>query len=216
MLPAVRALHRHHSVKTAVAAVSRKASVSSTSTSGRRPNHHIVSQPTCPLPLLGGGRRSFHRMTAATIPTVPGVNNATTSGTNTRKNGYATLSDIMSTYTSTSAPPSPLAPSLSHLNPKILPPGYQQVENATYSMFIQPIEQSSNDDREYRLIRLDNGMECLIVSDSKTDKSAAGISVRVGHLSDPENAQGMAHFCEHLLFMGTEKVSFEKRTSSTG
>jgi len=50
-------------------------------------------------------------------------------------------------------------------------------------------------------------MECLLVSDPKTDKSAAGISVRVGHLSDPENAQGLAHFCEHLLFMGTEKVS---------
>lgn len=59
------------------------------------------------------------------------------------------------------------------------------------------------------VIKLDNGLECLLVSDPSTDKSAAGISVRVGHLSDPENAQGMAHFCEHLLFMGTEKYPQE-------
>jgi len=32
-------------------------------------------------------------------------------------------------------------------------------------------------------------MECLLVSDPKTDKSTAGISFRFGHLSDPENAQ---------------------------
>jgi len=33
------------------------------------------------------------------------------------------------------------------------------------------------------------------------------MNVNVGHLSDPEGLQGLAHFCEHLLFMGTEKVS---------
>lgn len=133
-----------------------------------------------------------------------------TNGSN-GKNGsksYATMADIMSSYTSMDPPSSPYAPSLSHLNPQVLPPGYEKpFPNATYSVFLPGIDKSSNDDRAYRLIRLDNGLECLLVSDPTTDKSAAGISVRVGHLSDPENAQGMAHFCEHLLFMGTEKVS---------
>lgn len=32
------------------------------------------------------------------------------------------------------------------------------------------------------------------------------MDVNVGHLSDPEDWQGLAHFLEHLLFMGTEKV----------
>lgn len=124
-----------------------------------------------------------------------------------QKNRYATLTDIMSSYTSLDPPSSPYEPSLCHLNPTTLPPGFEKTSpNATYSVFLPQIEQSSNDDRAYRLIRLDNGLECMLVSDPKTDKSAAGISVRVGHLSDPENAQGMAHFCEHLLFMGTEKV----------
>lgn len=126
-----------------------------------------------------------------------------------KKNGYATLAEITSTYTSMDPPSSPYAPSLCHLNPSVLPPGYEKPSpDATYSVFLPGIEKSNNDDRAYRLIRLDNGLECLLVSDPTTDKSAAGISVRVGHLSDPENAQGMAHFCEHLLFMGTEKVSY--------
>ena len=28
----------------------------------------------------------------------------------------------------------------------------------------------------------------------------------LGHMSDPENLPGLAHFCEHMLFLGTEKV----------
>lgn len=125
------------------------------------------------------------------------------SASSQKRSTYAT---IASTSTSTAIPEDPLAPSLSHLNSDVLPSGYEKPSQATFATFLPPIEQSTNDDRDYRLIRLDNGMECLLVSDPKTDKSAAGISVRVGHLSDPENAPGMAHFCEHLLFMGTEKV----------
>lgn len=57
-----------------------------------------------------------------------------------------------------------------------------------------------------RLIMLENGMEVLLISDPTTDKASAAMDVKVGHLSDPEDLQGLAHFCEHLLFMGTEKV----------
>lgn len=39
------------------------------------------------------------------------------------------------------------------------------------------------------------------------------MDVRVGHLSDPEDFQGLAHFCEHLLFMGTEKFPKENEYS---
>ena len=35
------------------------------------------------------------------------------------------------------------------------------------------------------LIRLRNGLEALVISDPATDKSAAALTVRVGHLSDP-------------------------------
>lgn len=61
--------------------------------------------------------------------------------------------------------------------------------------------------RANSLIMLENGMECLLISDPTTDKASAAMDVAVGHLSDPEDLQGLAHFCEHLMFMGTEKVS---------
>jgi insulysin len=57
-----------------------------------------------------------------------------------------------------------------------------------------------------RLVILANGLEVLLISDLTTDKAAAAMSVNVGHLSDPEDIPGLAHFCEHLLFMGSKKV----------
>lgn len=33
--------------------------------------------------------------------------------------------------------------------------------------------------------------------------------VPIGYLSDPENIPGLAHFCEHMLFLGTEKYKNE-------
>ncbi|KAL0572984.1 metalloprotease [Marasmius crinis-equi] len=73
-----------------------------------------------------------------------------------------------------------------------------------FSVFTKAIEKPLQDDREYRIIRLDNGLEATLVSDLKTDKAAASLDVAVGHLSDPDDMPGLAHFCEHLLFMGTE------------
>jgi insulysin len=46
-----------------------------------------------------------------------------------------------------------------------------------------------------------------LIHDSETDKAAAAMDVNVGSMADPEEMQGMAHAVEHLLFMGTEKVS---------
>ncbi|KAJ3108951.1 Insulinase (Peptidase M16) [Phlyctochytrium planicorne] len=65
------------------------------------------------------------------------------------------------------------------------------------------------DDRTFAHITLPNGLSALLVSDPTTDKSAAAMDVHVGHLCDPEDAAGLAHFCEHLLFMGNEKYPSE-------
>jgi len=37
--------------------------------------------------------------------------------------------------------------------------------------------------------------------------SAASLSVHIGSMTDPWEMQGLAHFLEHMLFMGTKKVS---------
>eukprot|EP00299_Pterocystis_sp_00344_P012987 c6309_g1_i2.p1 GENE.c6309_g1_i2~~c6309_g1_i2.p1 ORF type:complete len:1070 (+),score=298.83 c6309_g1_i2:198-3212(+) len=42
-----------------------------------------------------------------------------------------------------------------------------------------------------------------------TKKAAASVSVRVGSFCDPAEANGLAHFLEHMLFMGSEKYPKE-------
>ncbi|WP_250657718.1 insulinase family protein [Alkalimarinus coralli] len=67
------------------------------------------------------------------------------------------------------------------------------------------IVQSPNDDRAYKAITLPNELEVLLISDKSTDKAAAALDVKVGSGSDPENYEGLAHFLEHMLFLGTKK-----------
>lgn len=69
---------------------------------------------------------------------------------------------------------------------------------------ISPV-QSPNDDYAYRLLTLDNGLQALLVSDPDTRKAAASLDVMVGSGDNPPGREGLAHFLEHMLFLGTEK-----------
>lgn len=71
------------------------------------------------------------------------------------------------------------------------------------------IIKSPEDKREYRGIILANRMKVLLISDVSADNSAASLCVNVGYLSDPDDLPGLAHFCEHMLFMGTKKYPDE-------
>lgn len=57
--------------------------------------------------------------------------------------------------------------------------------DGTHAVFTKPIESSPNDERSYRLVRLNNDLEVLLIHDAKADKSAAALDIHVGHLSDP-------------------------------
>jgi len=57
--------------------------------------------------------------------------------------------------------------------------------------------------RQVAKLVLDNGMQVYIVSDPGIDQSAAAVSVGAGAWQDPKEYPGMAHFLEHMLFMGT-------------
>lgn len=63
---------------------------------------------------------------------------------------------------------------------------------------------SPHDTRDYRTLELDNGLSVLLVSDPEADKAAASMNVSVGSAQDPEDLAGLAHFLEHMLFLGTE------------
>ena len=77
---------------------------------------------------------------------------------------------------------------------------------APIELITDKLETSSLDDRSYRVIRLPNKLEALLVHDPETDKASASVNVNVGSFSDADEMPGMAHAVEHLLFMGTEKV----------
>jgi insulysin len=67
------------------------------------------------------------------------------------------------------------------------------------------LKQSPNDFKKYRSLTLDNGLRVLLVQNEETDKCAAALAVNVGHFNDPHDRQGLAHFLEHMLFLGTSK-----------
>ncbi|CAH8476306.1 unnamed protein product [Schistosoma turkestanicum] len=71
------------------------------------------------------------------------------------------------------------------------------------------VQKSVNDLREYKVVILCNRMKVLLISDPETDKSAVCLSVNIGSLSDPKELPGLAHFCEHMLFLGTESFPTE-------
>uniref|UniRef100_A0A4W3IE89 Nardilysin b (N-arginine dibasic convertase) n=1 Tax=Callorhinchus milii TaxID=7868 RepID=A0A4W3IE89_CALMI len=120
------------------------------------------------------------------------------------------------------------------------------------------IVKSPNDPKEYRYIKLENGLSALLISDmsigtKRTDseslseeedsedysessgsdsaedsieefedpgrpfnipkgaekQSAAGLCIGIGSFSDPEDLPGLAHFLEHMVFMGSEKFPDE-------
>lgn len=76
------------------------------------------------------------------------------------------------------------------------------------------------DDRDYETYTLPNGLRVLLCSDPSSNEAAAAMDVHVGACSDPDDVPGLAHFCEHMLFLGTEKYpiedSFETFLSSNG
>lgn len=76
---------------------------------------------------------------------------------------------------------------------------------ATDSEFIK----SDPEKRQYRAITLSNQLTVLLASDPTTDVEAASVHVRAGHFDDPANRAGLAHFHEHMLFLGTEKYPEE-------
>ncbi len=67
------------------------------------------------------------------------------------------------------------------------------------------VHKSPNDLREYQAFQLPNQMKVLVISDPGADKAAASLDVDVGSNANPQDRAGLAHFLEHMLFLGTEK-----------
>jgi nardilysin len=73
---------------------------------------------------------------------------------------------------------------------------------------------SEGDKKSYRLIKLPNGLKALLIhkpEDSADQEilAAADLTVSVGSFHEPKEIGGLAHFLEHMLFMGSEKYPKE-------
>ena len=81
----------------------------------------------------------------------------------------------------------------------------------TASVIAQALETTDSryPERKYRRFLLPNKMKVMLISDRTLQRGAASMTVAVGSMSDPEERYGMAHFLEHMLFLGTEKYPEE-------
>lgn len=78
------------------------------------------------------------------------------------------------------------------------------VYSYSYHIFSDTIQKSANDQRQYQVIQLPNQMRVLLVSDPNAIKSLGAIAIPVGSLHDPVEQQGLAHYTEHMVLMGSK------------
>ena len=76
------------------------------------------------------------------------------------------------------------------------------------------VQTPDGDPRVYRWLRLRNDMQVMLVSDPSCEYAAAAMDVGVGSSSEPEQLPGLAHFVEHMLFLGTTKYPREDEYTS--
>lgn len=67
------------------------------------------------------------------------------------------------------------------------------------------LKSSPLDKREYVSITLDNGLKVVVVSDMESNNAGVSLVVGAGSFDNPKEFPGLAHFTEHMLFLGTKK-----------
>ncbi len=82
---------------------------------------------------------------------------------------------------------------------------YTLIEDQPTVPFLNP----SLAKRQTLKLRLPNGLEAYLISDPDANKAGAVLTVQAGSWNDPEEYPGLAHFLEHMLFLGTEKYPLE-------
>ncbi|OQS55396.1 ptrA [Ecytonucleospora hepatopenaei] len=65
------------------------------------------------------------------------------------------------------------------------------------------------DATQYKHFILDNGVKVVLASNKDFDKGAIAVSMGIGSMEDPWETNGLSHFLEHMLFMGSEKYPSE-------
>ena len=85
------------------------------------------------------------------------------------------------------------------------------LRSGQYTVHDGGVERSVEDRRRYRLVQLSGGLRALVVSDPQAEKRAtAAMCVdRAGARTAPVSLVGLAHYLEHMLFLGSTKYPEE-------
>ena len=67
-------------------------------------------------------------------------------------------------------------------------------------------EPGADDPMAVQIFQLDNGLTVYLTENHQTPRFYAEIAVRAGSKNDPAETTGLAHYLEHLLFKGTERM----------
>eukprot|EP00933_Yihiella_yeosuensis_P067568 TRINITY_DN7246_c0_g1_i1.p1 TRINITY_DN7246_c0_g1~~TRINITY_DN7246_c0_g1_i1.p1 ORF type:complete len:1041 (+),score=210.54 TRINITY_DN7246_c0_g1_i1:127-3249(+) len=85
----------------------------------------------------------------------------------------------------------------------ILPDGSEDVKDRTV------IRKSKSDARRYEYNEFPSGLKVMVIQDESMEKVAFANAVQVGSWEDPSDFPGLAHFCEHMVFMNSKKYPEE-------
>ncbi|MDD0824051.1 pitrilysin [Mannheimia sp. AT1] len=80
----------------------------------------------------------------------------------------------------------------------------QTENNLGFELIKESINKSPNDKAIYQGIKLDNGMTVLLISDENANKSLMSAIIPIGSMDDPVSQQGLAHYLEHMILMGSK------------
>ncbi|WP_250656423.1 insulinase family protein [Alkalimarinus coralli] len=92
--------------------------------------------------------------------------------------------------------------------------------SATNDVSNSPVDTPPQDNRSYVSFELPNRLKVILVSDPSAERAAAALAVGVGSSNDPGDSPGLAHFVEHMLFLGSERYpephGFQQFMSQSG
>lgn len=83
--------------------------------------------------------------------------------------------------------------------------------SATTPTYLPPVIKGDADYRTYRPISLPNGVTVVLANDPQSKHFAASVSVSSGASADPRALPGLAHFCEHMCFLGSRAYPEENQ-----
>jgi insulysin len=63
--------------------------------------------------------------------------------------------------------------------------------------------------RNYTGGKLINNIKYVVISDDTLDRTYISVNIKAGSYNEPQGYDGLAHFLEHMLFMGSEKYPKE-------